>query len=293
MGKHRAIDGKTRKVLIEFQRNEITERHVYRYLAGKARGENIEVLQRISEDEGRHYEVWRNYTQTEVSPSRLKILKYILLSRVFGLTFSVKLMEKGESHAQRAYEEIKEKFPEIENIAKEEEAHERKLIDMISEERLEYIGSMVLGLNDALVELTGALAGLTLALQNSRLIGMTGLITGIAASLSMMSSEYLSQKAEGQSKSPLRASFYTGVAYVIAVFILILPFFLLDNYYLSLTWAISDAILVILLFTYFVSVAKDLPFGRRFLEMALISLGVAAISFGIGYAVKLFLGVEV
>jgi len=234
----------------------------------------------------------RSYTQTDVPPDKLKSLKYSILSRIFGLTFAVKLMEKGEDKAQRNYGELMGEIPEAEAILKDEESHERELIGMIEEERLEYVGSMVLGLNDALVELTEALAGLTLALQNSRVIGMTGLITGIAASLSMMSSEYLSQKAEGELKSPLKASFYTGIAYVIAVVLLILPFFLVGNYYLSLAWSISNAIVVILLFTYFVSVAKDLPFGRRFLEMASISLGVAAVSFGIGYLVKRILGVE-
>jgi vacuolar iron transporter family protein len=40
-------------------------------------------------------------------------------------------------------------------------------------------------------------------------------------------------------------------------------------------------------------VARDLPFWRRFAEMAGISLGVAAISFGIGYLVRAVFGVDV
>jgi VIT1/CCC1 family predicted Fe2+/Mn2+ transporter len=53
------------------------------------------------------------------------------------------------------------------------------------------------------------------------------------------------------------------------------------------------AILIILCFTFYISVAQDLPFKRRFFEMAGISLGVSAISFVIGYLVKGFLGVDV
>lgn len=281
-----------REALISHQKAEITEYHVYRRLASRVKGGNRETLLRIAEDELRHYRTWRNYTQTDVRPDKLKILKYSLLSRLFGLTFAVKLMERDEERAQRGYEELLEEIPEAKGVIGDEESHERQLIGMIEEEKLEYVGSMVLGLNDALVELTGALAGLTLALRSSKVIGMTGLITGIAASLSMMSSEYLSQKAEEELKSPLKAALYTGVAYIIAVILLILPFFILSNYYLSLAWSISNAIVAILIFTYFVSVVKDLPFGRRFLEMASISLGVAAVSFGIGYLVKRILGVE-
>jgi len=50
-------------------------------------------------------------------------------------------------------------------------------------------------------------------------------------------------------------------------------------------------ILIILIFTYYISVAKEIPFKKRFLEMALISLGIAAISFGIGVLIKIFFGI--
>jgi VIT1/CCC1 family predicted Fe2+/Mn2+ transporter len=165
---------------------------------------------------------------------------------------------------------------------------------MLDEERLHYVGSMVLGLNDALVELTGALAGLSLAIRNTRLIALAGLVTGIAASFSMAASEYLSRRSEaGGERDPLKSSLYTGVAYVVTVLLLIAPYLLLSHYLLCLAVTMAIAILIILGFNYYVSVAKDLPFRRHFLQMAGISLGVAVISFGIGYLIRVFLGVEV
>jgi VIT1/CCC1 family predicted Fe2+/Mn2+ transporter len=164
---------------------------------------------------------------------------------------------------------------------------------MIDEERLKYIGSVVLGLNDALVELTGTLAGLTFALQNARLVGVAGLITGIAASLSMGASEYLSTKAEGGEKNPLKASVYTGFAYVLAVIVLILPFLTLGNPFISLLIALAGAILLILVFTFYFSVVREVSFKKRFGEMVAISLGVAGLSFLIGLAVRQFLGIEI
>ena len=65
-------------------------------------------------------------------------------------------MEKGEHLAQRNYEEIAEFLPEARQIVHEEKRHEAELLRMLDEERLRYAGSIVLGLNDALVELTGA-----------------------------------------------------------------------------------------------------------------------------------------
>ncbi|HOK42587.1 MAG TPA: VIT1/CCC1 transporter family protein [Thermoclostridium caenicola] len=152
---------------------------------------------------------------------------------------------------------------------------------------------MVLGLNDALVELTGTLAGLTFALKNTRLIALSGLITGIAASLSMAASEYLSTRTEQDSGRALKSSLYTGVTYIFTVAILVLPYLFLSNYVLSLVVTIIAAIIIILAFNFYISVAKDLPLKERFFEMAGISLGVAIISFGIGYLVRIFLGVDI
>ena len=166
------------------------------------------------------------------------------------------------------------------------------MIDLLDEERLQYTGSIVLGLNDALVELTGALAGLTLALQNTRLIALTGLITGIAASFSMAASEYLSTKSEESEKHPVRAALYTGIAYILTVLILVFPYLCLDNYFLCLFLTLFSALLIIAFFNFYISVAKDLPFIPRFLEMAGLSFAVAVLSFLIGWAIRVFLGVD-
>ncbi|MEJ2211210.1 MAG: VIT1/CCC1 transporter family protein [Anaerolineae bacterium] len=280
--------------LLAFQKNEITEYHIYRRLARIVKSpENRRVLEDIADDEFRHYGQWRNHTGQDVAPARLSIWKYYLISRVLGFTFGVKLMERGEENAQDSYEQIREAIPEAKTIILEENQHETALLELLDEERLRYTGSMVLGLNDALVELTGALAGLTLALQETKLIALTGSITGIAAALSMGTSEYLSTKAETTVKNPLRASIYTGAAYMITVLLLILPYLVLKNYYLCLACTLAGGILIIALFNYYISVAKDEPFRGRFLEMAGLSLGVAAISFLIGFLMRTFLGVDV
>jgi len=288
------LDEKTKSIVIKFQKNEITEYYIYQNLSRMEKNEkNKKTLSDISNDEKRHYGMWKKYSGKEVKPFRFKILFYIFLAKLLGLTFAVKLMEGGEENAQKAYSDISKIIPEAEQIYNEENGHEKQLIDMIDEDKLNYIGSIVLGLNDALVELTGTLAGLTFALQNSKLIGMAGLITGIAASLSMAASEYLSTKSEGGDRNPFKASFYTGVAYVIAVIVLITPYLLLNNYFLAFSLALTGAIIIIFVFTFYFSVVKEISFKTRFVEMAGISLGVAGLSFIIGLVVRHFLGVEI
>ena len=276
-----------------FQETEITEYHIYSKLAQRIESpDNQRMLLKIAEDERQHAEFWQRYTKKPLKPNAFKVVFYTIISRILGFTFGVKLMERGEEKAQANYEEVIEAIPEAAPIFQEELEHEQELLDMLDEELLRYVGSIVLGLNDALVELTGALAGLTLALQNTRLIAMTGLITGLAAALSMGASEYLSTKAEETSKNPFRASIYTGGAYVVTVIILILPYLIFADFYVALALTMLAAILIIASFNYYLSIAKDLSFKKRFLEMALISLGVTVISFGIGFIIRTFLGVD-
>ena len=288
------ISQEIQQQLLLYQKNEITEHHIYNRLAQTVESpENRRVLERIAADELRHYQGWRKYTKQDVKPNRWQIRKYYWISRILGFTFGVKLMERGEEDAQDSYEQLRTVIPEAERVIREENEHEEALLQMLDEERLRYTGSVVLGLNDALVELTGALAGLTLALQDTTLIALTGSITGIAAALSMGASEYLSTKTEETTKNPLRASLYTGAAYIVTVLVLILPYLFLDNYYLCLAWTLVAAILIIALFNYYISVARSEPFRQRFLEMAGLSLGVAAFSFLVGWAIRTFLGVDV
>ena len=288
------LNKELRDKVLTAQRNEITEHFIYAKLAESVRDpRNRAILKRISEHERRHHDLWKEYTHQDVSPSQLKIWMYYLLSKVFGITFGMKLMEKGEARAQAAYQEVFEFVPEAINIEKDENEHEKELLNLIDEERLRYVGSMVLGLNDALVELTGALAGLTFALQNRSLIAMAGLITGVAASLSMAASEYLSTKSEGDARDPLKASLYTGSVYALTVLFLIFPYFILSNYFLCLGFTFFNALLAILLFTFYISVAKDIPFKKRFSEMAIVSMGIGVLTFAIGFLVRKFLSIDI
>ena len=282
------------KDLIRFQRNEITEYHVYLNLSKKQKGKNAEILRKIAEDERGHYEILKKRTGKEVKPSGWRLFWYTILSYIFGLTFTLKAMEMGEKVAQENYERLEKEFPEIARIVKDEERHEMELIDMIDEERIGYISSMVLGLNDAIVELTGTLAGLTLALRNSKIVGLAGLITGISAALSMAVSEYLSQKAEtDEGRSPLKAAIYTGIAYIVVVAMLVTPFFLIPNPFIALSAAIGAVILVIGAFTYFVAVVKEQKYSSLFFEMLFLSMGVMIVAFVIGILARKFLGIEV
>ncbi len=281
-------------IIRKMQQNELTESVIYAEIAAFAKGEeNKKVLKRLSDEEKAHYEIWKKYTGIEMKPQKGKILKYKFIAKVFGFTFAVKLMEKGENGAQKEYVLLEKEVEESVMIKKQEEEHEERLLEMLDEELLQYVGSMVLGMNDALVELTGSLAGFTFAMQNTRLVALSGLILGISATFSMAASEFLSARSEGRNDA-IKSCMYTGIAYLVTVVLLIAPYLIFGNemYIAALCCMLLTVILIIAGFTYYVSVAKDEKFKPRFLEMSLISIGVAIVSFGVGILAKKFLGID-
>ncbi len=297
MGEKVVEHKETQKELLSAQRNELSEYHIYKWLAKRIRNDkNREVLERIAKDELNHHNIFKRITQREVHPRKFRIFFYKFISLLLGLSFGLRLMERGEEVTQRVYSRLKEELPKLADVMMDEQKHENEILGLIKDERIEYAGSIVLGLNDALVELTGALAGLTFALQNTRIIAVAGFITGVAASMSMAASELLSAREEADettSRSPFKAAVYTGIAYIITVMVLISPYLFIPDVYVALAVTMTLSILVILSYSFYITTAKGIGLWRRFGEMAGISLAVAFVSFLVGLVIRMLFGVDI
>ena len=288
------ITNELMKLVKKAQKDEEEGAILYEFMAKREKNEeNKKILLKMSKDEKIHAEVWKNITKENLKPNRLSVLKFKFLTVIMGITFVIKTMQKKENLAQHGYEKMMKELPEAAKMLEDERRHEKELYNMINEERLNYVGAMVLGLNDALVELTGAIAGVTFALANTKLVALTGIVTGISATFSMAASNYLAEKADNNPNA-LKSSIYTGLAYLITVALLVLPYLLLPTYMYVLAFAIMIivVILIIMFFNYYISVAKEEPFLRNFATMAIISLSVAVISYVIGILAKKLLGID-
>ncbi|MDR1515088.1 MAG: VIT1/CCC1 family protein [Synergistaceae bacterium] len=295
--------GNLLRLLLEFQQAEVDGAALYRKIASRVPDEkNRRIILLIADDEAKHASAMCSYTRKELQPNRLKVMVYAVTNFFLGYTFTIKLMERSEVDIKSRYNEMEdvalaEASPDvaaaIERILSDEERHENILLDMLKEERVSYIGSTVLGMNDALVELSGALAGYTLAMKDTKLISMAGLITGFSATLSMAASGYLSARAAGD-KNAVKASIYTGIAYLLTIALLILPYLLAgrDEYIGALLCTMAIAIGIIAYLNWYISVALDRSFKSGFMMMASLSVGVALLSFILGMAVKNLLGIE-
>jgi len=287
-------DQKNIAILLALQKGEITEHLIYTKIAATTTDEHsLMVLTKIASDELDHYGIWKRYTKRDVKPDIFRVWFYYVLVRLLGLPFAIKLLEGVEKKAESLDRTIPFTIPEIAGIVKNEEIHERELIALIDDDHLKYVGSVVLGLNNALVEFTGTLAGLTFAIQNTQIIAVVGLVMGVTASLSVGTSEYLSRRSDVGPLDAFKASVCTGITYIFTVTLLFLPFLLLSSPVIALIFTLLVAIIVIFVFTFYVSVATDLPFYRRFAETAAISLGIASIAFLIGVAIRTILNVNI
>ncbi len=280
--------------ILKFQKSEITANILYAKIANMMKpGKNKDILLEISKVEYDHYKQWKSFTRKDIHPNYLKIFIYQILFVILGETFIIKSLERNEIFDMKELDDISAQIPTAKEISIEEEKHENQLIAMIDEERLKYVGAMVLGLNDALVELTGTIAGITFALTSTKLVALAAIITGGAATLSMAASNYLAERAK-QSTDAIKSSVYTGMAYLVTVVVLVLPYLLLPDEYYITAFAVMIFLVIVIIFSFnfYLAIVQDLSFWPKFTEMAVISLGVAVLSFALGIVAKYFLGVD-
>jgi len=281
------------KLALEFQKGELTGHFLYKSLSERTSGKNSALFGKVSKIELGHYNHWKKFTHKELKPDNFHIFYHLFLARLFGAVFTAKLLEREEISNQKKYLKTLRAEKMLEKAIEREENAELALIRQVSEESLQYAGSIMLGMGDAVVEFTGTLAGLAFALQNTSLIAIAGLIGGISASMSMASSEYLSKNASKEAQgNPLKAAFYTGFVYFVVVFFLVLPNFLLHDAPLAFAFTLLAAFIVVLAFTYFISITQELSFKRRLFETLLLCFGIALISFLIGTALKAVIGIS-
>ncbi len=272
--------------------NELTEHVIYGRLARMERNPaNRAALERLSAQERTHYEFWKSLLP-EATAERIRPRTYAtwgipLLRVIFGVTFITKYLELHEKGAVAAYENIIGTIPEphrarFREIIEDERTHERELIKELKERRVSYIGFIVLGLADAIVEITGVHAGFLGVTGSTLIAGIAGIIVGFAASISMGSASYLQAKQEPGNQSPLISGFATWISYFSSVVLLALPYFLIRVMIVAFAVSTSVGIALVAAFTFYGAVVFDRTFWREFGETVALMLGTALLTYLLG-----------
>jgi vacuolar iron transporter family protein len=269
-------------------RKEITEHFIYGTLARREKKpENRALLEKLSSEEKGHYEFWKSLVPgSDPKPYRFTMFWVPLMRTLFGVTFVVKLLEEHEHDAVAGYEAMRADMPashrdHLEQIIADEKSHERAFIGQLKEKRVAYIGFVALGLADAIVEITGVHAGFLGVTGSTLIAGISGVIVGFAAAISMGSAAYLQAKQDTE-KSAILSAFITGISYLLAVVCLALPYFLVRTMLTAFVISTSVGALLLAAFTFYGAVVFDRVFFREFAESLSLMLGTALATFILG-----------
>jgi len=263
--------------------------HFYTWLAQKVKVPALqEILRNFAVEERRHYDFWKEYLGKEAGYSGLRLWWYKILVWLLGPTFVIKLLERSEHKTIAEYRRIAEKLPSSQreallSLIEDEERHEEAFMAAMgeAEPRVRYVGFIVLGLSDAIIEVTGVHAGFLGVSHRPLVAGIAGLIVGFAASISMASAAYLQAK-QNQAVSALRSALYTGVSYLLAVVMLALPYFFTPQMAWAFWLSVGVAMLLILAFVYYSCVLFERDFRSEAIESIVVLSGTTILSYGFG-----------
>jgi vacuolar iron transporter family protein len=270
------------------QVNEVTEYHIYKHLARKVKSPaNKSVLNKIANEELEHYRFWMNFND-EVEPRWWEVRLHIFFSHLFGLVFSLKLMERSEIAAQKKYLKLASVIPEVTKIAQDETNHERALLNLLSDIRLKSFGAWLISINLMLFVSAGIITALYLFVNQNSVPGF--ILTGTAGLVSLAdffntfllkSAGKLKMEQFVRSLKRLVSGIFTGV-------LISLPLFFIETR--NLAFAISAAVLVSisLLLNFYQAIISDQPvfakLWRVLLSFLIIFLSVLVIAFLMGYS---------
>ncbi|MEM4842453.1 MAG: hypothetical protein QW617_04430, partial [Acidilobaceae archaeon] len=272
-----------------FCKEELSAYLIYNMLFQQEENPKLrESLAKAAERELAHYEFWKTLAGRDCRDiSKLRINLFLLSRRLLGLTFTLRLLERGEKKAVREYSAISESLraelrEKVREILEDEEEHEEAWMKALAEEErvVRYLGFIALGVADSIIELTGVFAGFLGATASTRLAGLAGLVVGIAAALSMAGAAYAQARHEAESKvDPLTSAIATGLSYIFVVILLTTPFLLLENATIALATSLATATAIVSAFTLYSSVIKNTSYLRDLSETLAVMIVTIIIAY--------------
>jgi len=279
---------------------------IYKYLAESHQGENFrnhrrklgEVFGKLSETEYKHYQFWKKYSPSTVPKvSKLKLYGIVVIEALLGATFAIKFLERHEKTSLKQVRTVEKYIPEedrpqFDEMVKDEQEHEVDLAAQVQGSFIKYMSFIVLGLADAIVEISGIHAGSLGVYKSTELTGLAGIIAGAAASMAMASAAYAQAKQGFQGSAKISAVM-TGVSYFINAVCLAAPYFLTKNAIEAMSVSLFIATIVLAGTSYYNSIISGSQFVRDFVELAGIMYGATIALYLFGEAMRVLIGITI
>ncbi len=315
----------------QYYAKELMDYIIYSRISEKIKDKKRKMrILKLAEMEKKHAEFWKKVAErrkirVKDKTSKLKIWFFMILSSI-SLTWTAKILELLENKAIKDYYSIyenkeldKEELDSLKKIIEDELFHEIEMIDIEKKESnfIDHIRDVFLGMNDGLVEILSALAGLVSLYPNDPLlIGITGTIVGLSGTLSMAIGTYISVKNQKDVKekgnfeyhvakqlnirtnlkyeeiteNPLKAGYLTGIFYIIGTALVVYPFFLGIAPKIAILISALTAVITWIIAGFIIAISSGISIKGKILEMLLTGLGAAVVTYSFGYIINYLTG---
>jgi VIT1/CCC1 family predicted Fe2+/Mn2+ transporter len=301
--------------------DELFDLRLYEELHKTAEGDLKSVLAELIPVEQRHLAFWQSFfkiADAELDwPRRVKMRVLLLVARLMGAVGVNLTLEAIEIYGIRKYLSLWERFRHtdlgqaLKGILKDEFEHEDEIVSRAGSRRVdpERVRSVFLGFNDGLVEILGSVSGFFAALGEPRLVLMAGLSVTAAGAFSMGAGAYAAASSEeemdfiergrkaflGEPEPPPPATSPLGVGLLVGLFYLfggLVPLLPVAAGARSI-WApaLAGAGFSVVV-SFVVSFLSGMDARRRILMNAAMVACAVALSFAVGTALRLLLGVS-
>ncbi len=196
-----------------FYQDEINDHLTYQELVGETEKTDFDAdMRRIALMERRHADFWKAMLEAQketlpfVRVNRVRLWILRLLRLIINPVLLVSLLELGETSAVKRYLyffnhanlDARERA-RLKQIILDELEHETYFKQTAQSLGVGNLRDFVLGMNDGLVEILGAVTGLSAVYpHNPLLVAVSGLIVGLAGALSMGIGAYVSVRSQRQ-----------------------------------------------------------------------------------------------
>jgi len=277
--------------ILSFQRREITEHFIYQKIANSTKDKrDKKLLNIISRDELTHYIFWKKKSHRDLKPNFFEVYFTLFFAKILGYVFILRFFINNEKKAQTGYHRLINIYPHINDLLKDEKKHERHITTILNKHHLRYLDSVFVGLDDAVIELLGLLIGLIIVLNDKSVILLIGTIITLSTAVRAGASQYFEMEVEARGhKKPIIAFFYSFLGFFIAATLLLFPFLIFSNIYFSAMLMLFNSFILILFFSYYFSVLKNLSFRKKCRDIMIITYGVALLTFAVSLLIKHYL----
>ncbi len=322
MTKLASIDESERAALIKrLFIGEFVDYEVFRRLAASENNRELKVLLgRLARMEKAHMRIWAKMAGGSEPllgfyswVAMFKVYAFLGARRLLGVAFVIMLLGRGEMEALERYNMATERTGLsardrrlLDTIITDEKYNEEDLREKIKEYKgqLNYIRSIVFGLNDGLVEILAAVSGIAVVATSGTVVVVAGIIIGVSGTLSMAGGSYLSSKSHNlvediaagsgeNGTTPIHEAAYTGVYYFLGSLVSVLPFMAGLVGFAGIIASVLLVSLVLTTVSTIVAVVSGTSIRKRVLEMLGISLGAVAVTILLGSIARVYFGVVI